>query len=382
MEFTPEHDEFRRSVRGTLGQAILPEFDDWEREGRFPAHDLFRSLGAAGLLGLEYQSAYGGQGADHSFSVVFGEELGRLHAAGVTMAISVQTDMATPSLHRFGTHDLKMRYLVPALRGEMVAAIAVTEPDAGSDLAALRTAAVRDGDEWVVNGSKVFITNGAQADWVCLLARTSQESGAHGMSQILVPTNLPGFEVSRTFEKVGNRCSDTAELLFADLRVPVSNTIGEIGRGFQQQMAQFETERMIACYIAVGAIQEALDRTLRYVQSRTAFGGPLADKQYVAFRLAELGAEFDLFRHYTYSAADAKIRGEDVSFFATVAKLKAGRLIREVADTCLQLHGGLGYIEDNWTARFFRDQRLLSIGAGADEVMLRTIARHQRDTVH
>jgi citronellyl-CoA dehydrogenase len=377
MEFTPEHDEFRRSARAVLERAILPHFEDWERAGRFPAHDLFRTLGAAGLLGLEYDPAFGGQGADHSYTVVLGEELGRLHAAGVTLAISVQTDMATPSLHRFGTDELKARYLAPALRGELVAAIAVTESDAGSDVAGLRTTAVRDGDEWVINGSKLYITNGAQADWLCLLARTSGDSGYAGMSQIVVPTATPGCTVSRTLAKLGNHASDTAELAFVDARVPVANTIGEAGRGFQQQMTQFQNERMIASYIAVGAMEAALAKTQEFLRARNAFGGPLSEKQYVAFRMAELTAEVDLLRQYTYAAAEASVRGEDITRYATIAKLKAGRLVREVADTCLQFHGGIGYMEEGWTARFFRDQRLLSIGAGADEVMLRTLARMQ-----
>ena len=202
-----------------------------KRPGTFPAHELFKALGTAGLLGLEYDPAYGGQGADHSYTVVLGEELGRMGCAGVAMAIAVQNDMATPSLHSHGSHELKQRYLAPALRGEMVAAIAVTEPDAGSDVAGIRTRAERDGDHWVINGSKLYITNGTQADWLCLLARTSAEGGYRGMSQIVFPTDTPGFSVSRKLRKLGNKSSDTAELSFTDARVPVSNTIGEVGPG-------------------------------------------------------------------------------------------------------------------------------------------------------
>jgi citronellyl-CoA dehydrogenase len=306
---------------------------------------------------------------------VLGEELGHMLCPSIALAISVQVGMSTPSLHRFGSDELKRTYLEPALRGEMVTSIAVTEPDAGSDVAGLRTRAVRDGDEWVINGSKLYITNGAQADWVCLLARTSDEGGYRGMSQIVVPTDAPGFSVSRKLDKLGNRASDTAELSFVDLRVPVSNTIGEIGRGFQQQMEQFQDERMIANYIAVGQMATALDRTRAYLAERTTFGSPILDHQYVAFRLAELDAELDLLRHYNYAGAAASVRGEDTSKFSTVAKLKAGRLEREVADACVQFHGGVGYMEESWVAGFFRDARLLSIGGGADEVMLRVLAR-------
>jgi citronellyl-CoA dehydrogenase len=375
MLFTEDHEAFRQSVRGVLGREVTPFADQWEEAEIFPGHQVFKALGAAGLFGLEYDPAYGGQGADHSYTVVLGEELGRMGCAGVAMAVSVQTDMATPSLHRFGTHDLKQRYLAPALRGEMIASIAVTEPDAGSDVAGVRTRAVRDGDEWVINGSKLYITNGTQADWLCVLARTSDEGGYRGMSQIVFPTDTPGFSVSRKLHKLGNRSSDTAELSFVDARVPVTNTIGEIGRGFQQQMRQFQNERMIAAYTAVGGMDGALRRTADYLRAREAFGQPLLANQYIQFRLAELAAEVDLLRHYNYACAEAYLRGEDTTRFASIAKLKAGRLQRELADWCLQFHGGIGYMEESWVSRYFRDGRLLSIGGGADEVMLQILAR-------
>ncbi len=375
MNFTTEHQLFRKTVRDFVEREIEPHVDRWEREGGFPAHDLFPKLGALGLLGLEYDPSYGGQGADHSYTVVAGEELGRIGCGGVPMAISVQTNMATPSLHRFGTDELKRRYLVPAIRGEMVTSIAVTESDAGSDVAALRTRAERDGDEWVINGTKLYITNGAQADWLCLLARTSGDGGYNGMSQIVVPTDLPGFTVSRKLEKLGNWSSDTAELSFENVRVPVANTIGEIGQGFQQQMAQFQNERMIAAYQAVGGAARALERTAEYLRHRVVFGRPLLANQHVQFTLAELAAELDMARHYNYACAEAYLRGEDTTRYATVAKLATGRLIRRIADTCIQYHGGVGYMEETWTSRYFRDSRLLSIGAGADEVMLRILAR-------
>ena len=375
MRFTDDHAQFRASLRALLEREIPPHIEQWERDGTFPAHELFRKLGAAGFLGLEYDPAYGGQGADHSYTAIWGEELGRLHAAGVAMALTVQTDMATPALHRFGSEELKGRYLVPAIAGEHVAAIAVTEPDAGSDVAGLRTRAVRDGDEWVINGSKLFITNGTQADWLCLLCRTSDEGGYRGMSQIVVPTDTPGFSVSRKLDKLGNRSSDTAELSFVDVRVPLNNTIGEAGRGFQQQMTQFQNERLIGTYSAVGSMEVALGRTAAYLHQRTTFGQPIIAHQYPQFRLAELSAELDLLRHYTYAAAEAIVAGEDATRFATIAKLKAGRLSRDVSDWCLQLHGGIGYMEETWTARYYRDARLISIGGGADEVMLRIIAR-------
>jgi citronellyl-CoA dehydrogenase len=375
MNFSAEHQLFRKTVRDFVEREIEPHVDRWEREGAFPAHELFPKLGAVGLLGLEYDPSYGGQGADHSYTVVAGEELGRIGCGGVPMAISVQTNMATPSLHRFGTDELKRRYLAPAISGEMVTSIAVTEADAGSDVAALRTRAERDGDEWVINGTKLYITNGAQADWLCLLARTSGDGGYHGMSQIVVPTDLAGFTVSRKLEKLGNWSSDTAELSFENVRVPVANTIGEIGQGFQQQMAQFQNERMIAAYQAIGGAERALERTGEYLRHRVVFGRPLLANQHVQFTLAELAAELDMARHYNYACAEAYLRGEDTTRFATIAKLATGRLIRRIADTCIQYHGGVGYMEETWTSRYFRDSRLLSIGGGADEVMLRILAR-------
>ena len=347
MLFTADHEAFRQSARGVLEREVVPHAAQWEEAGTFPAHQLFKALGTAGLLGVEYDPAYGGQGADHSYTVILGEELGRMGCAGVAMAIAVQNDMATPSLHSHGSHELKQRYLAPALRGEMVAAIAVTEPDAGSDVAGIRTRAVRDGDDWVINGSKLYITNGTQADWLCLLARTSAEGGYQGMSQIVFPTSTPGFSVSRKLRKLGNNCSDTAELSFTDARVPVSHTIGQAGRGFQQQMQQFQNERMIAAYTAVGAMDAALRRTADYLRDRHTFGRPLLSRQYVQFRLAELAAELDTLRYYNYACAEAYLRGEDTTRFATIAKLKAGRLQREVADTCLQFHGGFGYMEES-----------------------------------
>jgi citronellyl-CoA dehydrogenase len=373
MRFTQEHDALRAMVHDVVESEINPYIDQWERDGTFPAHELFPKLGALGLLGLEYDPAYGGMGVDHSYTVVLGEELGRCDAAGVPMAIAVQACMATPSLHRFGSPDLKQRYLAPAIRGEMVAAVAVTEPDAGSDVAGIRTSAKRSGDDWVINGRKLYITNGAQADWVCLLVRTSDEGGYQGMSQVVVPTDSPGFSVGRTLDKLGNRSSDTAELVFEDVTVPVANTIGQAGSGFQQQMMQFQDERLIGCYSAVTGMERALRRTIDYLRERDAFGKPLLANQALQYRLAELLAEVDLLRHYNYAAAEAVVDGLDPTRFATIAKLKTGRLVREVADTCLQFHGGTGYLEEHWTARYFRDSRLLSIGGGADEVMLRIL---------
>lgn len=373
-QLTAEHDAFRKVVRDFVENEINPYCDEWEAAGIFPAHELFPKVAAIGAFGLEYDEAYGGQGADATFTLVLGEELGRADCAGVPLAIAVQTGMATPALYRFGSEELKAQYLVPAMRGEQVASIAVSEPDAGSDVAGIRTRAVRDGEDWVITGRKMWITNGTQADWLCLLARTSDEGGYHGMSMIVVPTDSPGFSVGRKIDKMGNRSSDTAELVFDGVRVPVANTIGEIGRGFQQQMAQFTDERLIGAFMSVSSARRALDRTKEYLQQRDAFGKPLLANQYLQYKLAELYAEVDLLQSYCRTAAFTLAAGEDVTREACIAKLKCGRLQREVADACVQFHGGMGYAEEMWPARYYRDARLTSIGGGADEVMLRVIA--------
>lgn len=373
--FTDDHHQFRSMVRTFVEQEINPNVELWEQEGMMPLHDVFKRMGALGMFGLEYDEAFGGQGADHSFTVVFAEELGRADHGAIGMAVGVQTDMATPSLHRYGSDELKRTYLTPALAGEMVAAVAVTEPDAGSDVAGIRTHAYRDGDQWVINGSKMYITNSLQADWICMLVRTSDEGGHRGMSQIVVPTDAPGFEVSKKLDKFGMRASDTGLLTFTDMRVPMANTIGEIGRGFQQQMAQFVIERMWATYSAVGGMERALSRTRDYLKERIVFGEPLMSNTHIQYRLAELAAEVDLLKEYNYTTARTIMAGEDPTRFATIAKYKSGKLGREVADMCMQYHGGIGYMEETWTARYLRDTRLGAIGGGSDETMLQVLAR-------
>ena len=374
MLFGPDHEQFRKVVRQLVEEEINPNADQWEADRIFPAHELFPKFGAVGALGLEYEPEYGGGGADHSFTVVFAEEIGKADLSGVPMALAVQASMATPALARFGSDELKRDYLAPAIAGEMVCSVAVSEPGAGSDVAGITTRARRDGDDWVINGRKMWITNGTQADWICLLARTSDEGGFAGMSLIVVPTDTPGFSVGRKIDKMGNHSSDTAELVFDDVRVPVSNTIGEIGQGFQMQMAQFQDERLVGAYMAAAGARRALDRTKEYLQIREAFGKPLMANQYLQYTLADLIADVEMLQGYLHYAAERYIAGENVVKEATIAKLKAGQMSRKVADICVQYHGGMGYAEENWPARYFRDSRLASIGGGADEVMLRILS--------
>lgn len=375
MEFTAEHDMFRQSVRRFIQDEIDPHVDEWEEAGAFPAHDLFKKMGDLGFLGLTYPEAYGGQGLDFSYTVVFCEELGKANCSGVPMGITVHTDMCTPALAEHGSHDLKQQFLAPSIRGDYVGCVAISEPDAGSDVASIRTRAVADGDDWVINGRKLYITNGTQADWVCLLARTSEGGGYRGMSLIVVPTSTPGFSVSRKLRKLGNHSSDTAELILDTVRVPKANTIGPEGMGFILQMQQFQRERLVGAILAYSSSEKIVRDTIAYTQQRHAFGAPLIANQVIHFRMAELLTEIELLRQLCYACARKLIAGHDITREASMAKLKAGRLSREVADSCLQYYGGMGYMEETPIARAFRDSRLLSIGGGADEIMLGIIAR-------
>lgn len=374
MYFNDEHELFRQTVRRFVEQEINPHVDEWEEAGIFPAHDLFAKMGALGFLGLTYPEEYGGLGLDFWYTVVFCEELGRITCSGVPMGITVHTDMSLPALAHHGSHELKRRFLEPSIRGEYVACVAVSEPDAGSDVAAIRTRAVPDGDEWIITGRKLYITNGAQADWVCLLARTS-DVGYHGMSLIAVPTTTPGFSVSRTLRKLGNHSSDTAELVLDGVRVPRANTIGPEGEGFILQMRQFQRERLVGAILGSAQAERIARDAIAYTRERHAFGKPLIANQVIAYRFAELLTEIELLRQLCYHCARKLVAGEDVTREASMAKLKVGRLLREVADSCLQFYGGMGYMEETPIARAFRDARLLSIAGGADEVMLSIIAR-------
>ncbi|MFD3165030.1 acyl-CoA dehydrogenase family protein [Herpetosiphon sp. NSE202] len=376
MYFNPDHEMFRQTIRRFVEREINPFVEQWEHERCFPGHALFKKLGELGALGVSYPEAYGGAGLDYWYNVVLAEEVGRADCGGVPMAILVHTDMATPALAEFGSDDLRQRFLAPAIRGELIAAVAISEPDAGSDVASIRTRAVRDGDEYVINGSKMWITNGTQADFITLLARTSDEAGFKGMSLIIVPTNTPGFHVSKKLEKLGNHSSDTALLAFDDLRVPIANRIGEEGQGFGLQMQQFQKERLIGSVSAVAGMEKIVAMTINYCRERQTFGKALIENQYIHFRLAELLSEIEALRQLNYHCTRLLIAGHDITKEVSMAKLKAGRLVREVADSCLQFHGGMGYVEEYPLARYFRDSRLLSIGGGADEIMLGIIAKY------
>jgi len=375
--FTEEHQAFRQTLRKFIEKEINPHVDKWEEDENFPAHELFPKMAQVGFFGVSYPEEYGGQGQDYWYNVVVVEELAQVNCGGIPMAVAVQTDMATPALNEFGSHELKKKYLEPAMRGEMVCSIAVTEPGSGSDVASIKTRADSDGDHYVINGSKLYITNGTQADWICLLARTEAGTGFRGMSLIIVPTKTPGFTVSRKLKKMGNHSSDTAELSFDNVRVPKSNRIGEEGFGFILQMQQFQKERLVSALMAACGAEKVIRLTIDYLRERKAFGQPLIENQWIYFHLADLISEVEHLRQMSYHCVRKLNAGEDMTREASMAKLKAGRLVRQVADWCMQFHGGMGYMEEYPLARYFRDSRLLSIGGGADEVMLGIIAKFE-----
>ena len=375
MQFTPEHEELKRTIERFVEQELNPHVDEWEEAGIFPAHEVFRKLGELGLLGLTKPEAYGGAGLDYSYSVLMAETLGNTRCGGVPMAIGVQTDMATPALARFGSDELRAEFLAPAVAGEAVACIGVSEPGAGSDVASIRTTARKDGDDYVINGGKLWITNGTQADWMCCLANTSEGSPHRNKSLIIVPMRSKGVSVERKLRTIGMNSSDTAQIHFDDVRVPQRHLIGEEGLGFTYQMLQFQEERLWGAANALKGLDNAVRDTIEYTRSRKIFGRPVLDNQVVHFTLAELQTEIEALRALVYRATELYVAGQDVTQLASMAKLKAGRLTREVADKCLQYWGGMGFTWENPVSRLYRDGRLASIGGGADEVMLGILAK-------
>ena len=375
MLYTQEHQELQRSVKKFIETEINPHVDAWEAAEIFPAHELFKKMGDAGFLGINKPQAYGGMGLDYSYQLAFVEALGDVNCGGVPMAIGVQTDMATPALARFGSDELRKEFLAPSIAGDLVCSIGVSEPGAGSDVASIKTFAKKDGDDYVITGTKMWITSGTQSDWICLLANTSEGAPHKNKTLICVPMKTKGVSVAKKLKKIGMWSSDTAQLYFDEVRVPQRYRIGEEGMGFTYQMQQFQEERLYAA-----AQWTALDRILRetiaYTRERQAFGQSILDNQYVHFRLAELKTEIEALRALVHDAAAKLVAGEDVTLLASMAKLKAGRLGREVADGCLQFWGGMGYVWESNVSRAFRDIRLSSIGGGADEVMLGIISKY------
>ncbi len=376
MELTQEHEEIRRNVKKFIEAEINPHVDEWERDGIFPARELFMKMGKLGFLGINKPTEYGGLGLDYSYHMMMVEALGYTHCGGVPMGIGVQTDMATPALARFGSDELRREFLAPAIAGEMVTCIGVSEAGAGSDVASIKTTAKKDGGDYVINGGKMWTTNGTQGDWMCLLANTGEGPIHQNKSLIILPLKTKGVSIARKLDKLGMRSSDTAQFYFDDVRVPQRHLIGQEGHGFVYQMMQFQEERLWAAISGLAAKQRCIDDTIDYTRQRKAFGQSVLDNQVVYFRMAELQTEIELLRALCYRACDLMLKGEDVTLLASMAKLKSGRLAREITDSCLQYYGGMGFMNETLISRAYRDTRLGSIGGGADEVMLSIISKY------
>ena len=378
--FTPDHLALQDTVRRLIAKEITPHIDAWEAAEVFPAHALFKKFGEAGLLGVNKPVEFGGMGLDYTFEVAFCEAIGEIGSGGVGMALAVQTDMATPALTRHGSDELRELFLKPSIAGDYVVCLGVSESGAGADVASIKTTARKDGDDYVINGSKMWITNGTQADWMCLLANTGGDDVHRNKSLICLPLRengqlRKGITVQK-IQKVGMWSSDTAQVFFDDVRVPQRYRIGDEGKGFTYQMEQFQEERLSGATRRVAALTSVVDQTIAYTRERKAFGKSILDNQTVHFRLAELKTKIELLRSLIYRAAQVYMHGQDMTELASMAKLTAGRLCREVTDSCLQYWGGMGYTLQNPVSRAWRDLRLISIGGGADEVMLTIICKH------
>ena len=382
MQFTHDHEQIRDTLKRYIDEHINPHVDEWEEAGIFPAHQVFKGLGDLGLLGLTKPEAYGGAGLDYSYGMVMAETLGHINCGGVPMAIGVQTDMCTPALARFGGDELRKEFLMPAIAGDVVGCIGVSEPGAGSDVAGIKSVARKDGDDYVISGQKMWITNSIQADWMCMLVNTSDGPAHKNKSLVMVPMRdgpngqlTKGIEIAQKIRKIGMNSSDTGLIYFDDVRVPQRNLIGQEGAGFVYQMQQFQEERLWAAASSLVTLTECVRKTIEWAQQRKMFGATLIDQQWVQFKLAELQTEIEALRALTWRAGELYVGGQDVLQLASMAKLKAGRLTREVADTCLQFWGGMGFTWENRVSRLYRDGRLGSIGGGADEVMLGIVAK-------
>lgn len=381
--FTEEHEQFRKTVRAFAEKEIAPHVEEWEEAECFP-NSVFKRAGELGILGAHYPVEHGGAGGDYWFSVAKAEELVHCGASGVSMGLLVQSDMATPVINDIGTKEQIEEFLMPALAGDKIASLGVSEPAAGSDVAGIRTVARKDGDDYLLTGQKTFITNGTRADFVTLLAKTSPDKGAHGCSFFLVPTSLPGFQVSKKLKKIGNKSSDTAELFLEDVRVPKRYLLGEQDMGFMYLMQNFQTERLIAAVGAVAGSFKALDFSVNYGRERVAFGKPIIKREVWQHKFVDLYTRCEAARSFVYKCVDMYneeryVKNAPLSFetvkLISMAKILAGDVANDVMDTCLQFHGGWGYIEEFPIARAWRDQRLLRIGGGTTETMKYYLAK-------
>jgi citronellyl-CoA dehydrogenase len=390
--FTEEHDQLRESIRSFVVKELAPHAEEWE-ETTFPDW-VFRRMGELGFLGLSYPEEYGGQGGDYYANLVLAEEMVHSNSGGLAMGVAVHTDMATPPVFLFGTEEQKQEYLVPAIRGEKISCLGISEPDAGSDVSGIKTRAVRDGDEWVINGSKTYITNGHRADFIVLVTKTDPDAGRRttrtasdqarpdaerspyeGFTLFLVDMDSPGVIREKKLEKLGMHSSDTALLAFQDVRVPADAVLGQAGKGFYHIMWELQGERLIGAAGCVAGAQKCFDRTLRYAGERSAFGRPIGKFQAIRHKFAEMATKIEAGRQMVYTTAWRFQNGEYPVREISMAKLYTARMACEVVDECLQIHGGAGYMKEYGIERAWRDMRLNRIGAGTDEVMLDVIGR-------
>ena len=381
--FREEHNQFRATVRKFVDKELSPYAEEWEEAELFP-NEVFKKAGDLGILGAHFPEEHGGSGGDYWFSVAKAEELPRCRSAGVTMGLLVQADMATPVISDLGTKEQIDEFLAPAIRGDKVAALGVSEPGAGSDVAGIRTVAVKDGDDYLISGQKTFITNGTRASFVTMLTKTNPEAGAHGCTFFLVPTDLKGFAVSKKLKKIGNKASDTAELFLDNVRVPKRYMLGEEGMGFMYLMQNFQSERLIAAASATAGAQYVLDDAIQYGRDRVAFGKPIIKREVWQHKFVDLQIKLEAARAFVYKVVDQYneeryIKKEPLSMdtvkLISMAKVYVGDVTSEVMDTCLQFHGGWGYIEEYNIARAWRDSRLFRIGGGTTETMKYYIAK-------
>jgi len=376
LKLTHEHHQLAETTRQIIADHVNPYVDEWEKEGIYPAHQVMKKFGDAGLLGIGKPEEYGGLNLDFSYEMVFSEALGDIRANGVSTSIGVQTTMCTPALAKYGSDQLRRNFLAPTIAGDLVGCIGVSENSAGSDVAQIRTTARRDGGDFIINGSKMWITNGVQGDWICLLCNTGEGRGHYNKSLIIVPLDAKGVSLSRKLDKMNLWSSDTAELFFDDVRVPACNLIGEEGRGFIYQMEQFQEERMFAVARNLRVLDVIIKETSAYTESRKVFGKPVRDNQVVYHKLAELTSEVEAVRALLYSTAEKYLDGEDVTKLASMGKYLIGKLAMKVPTECLQFWGGQGLMNENYISRAYRDLRLTAIGGGANEIMLEVIAKY------
>src|SRR6187551_160316 len=371
--FTDEHEQLRESIRAFAKKELAPHAEEWERT-TFP-DSVFRRMGELGFLGLDKPEAYGGQGGDYYTSLVLAEEMVHAQCGGLAMGIAVHTDMAMPPILLFGTEEQKQEWVVPAIKGEKILCLGITEPDAGSDVAGIKTRAVRDGDEYVINGSKTYITNGHRADVIVLVTKTDPDAGYDGFTLFLVPMDAPGVIREKKLEKLGMHASDTALLAFQDVRVPASAMLGQEGKGFYHISWELQGERLIGAAGCVAGAQHCFDMTLKYAMERKAFGREIGHFQVIRHKFATMATKIEACRQLVYSTAWRFANGEYPVREISMAKLDASQMCCEVADECLQIFGGAGYMREYKIEQAWRDLRLNRIGAGTDEIMLDVIGR-------